>query len=305
MGGTGNDLARVLGWGGGFQGGSLVHLLQDAGRAQICLLDRWTVSFDESLAAAPAAAPRQSRRITWRRSTRKHEPRAPIELCNYLCVGVGAAVTLGFHQMRERRPDLFVLRFLNKVWYTWSGLQTLASGGINLATSLSLTCDGVELELPQGLQGVVVLNINSYGGGCDLWGTDGYGSDEALVPLQHSPQDKLLDVVGVRSIVEITAAQVGLPKLANTVRLAQANSVTMVTTASLPVQIDGEPFKLERATTVDISWKSQALMLEKVPGDDISATEIVEWALQRGIVNAAQRSALLAEIASRRGARAA
>ena len=34
---------------------------------------------------------------------------------------------------------------------------------------LTLVADGVPLTLPSGTEGVIVLNIASYGGGSDLW----------------------------------------------------------------------------------------------------------------------------------------
>lgn len=42
--GTGNDLARVLGWGGGYEGGDLVSWLEAVAEAEVTLLDRWQVS---------------------------------------------------------------------------------------------------------------------------------------------------------------------------------------------------------------------------------------------------------------------
>ena len=49
--GTGNDLARELGWGGGGRRGAhtqLVQLLTDVERAQVTLLDRWSVRFGDA-----------------------------------------------------------------------------------------------------------------------------------------------------------------------------------------------------------------------------------------------------------------
>ena len=41
--GTGNDLARHLGWGPGFTGGDICELLQRIAAAHVTLLDRWEV----------------------------------------------------------------------------------------------------------------------------------------------------------------------------------------------------------------------------------------------------------------------
>merc|ERR1719247_3091126 len=41
--GTGNDLARVLGWGGAFQGGGVITFLRQVAEARVSLLDQWEV----------------------------------------------------------------------------------------------------------------------------------------------------------------------------------------------------------------------------------------------------------------------
>ena len=44
--GTGNDLSRVLGWGGGYTGGELVPIFQAVSNAEEISFDRWNVLFD-------------------------------------------------------------------------------------------------------------------------------------------------------------------------------------------------------------------------------------------------------------------
>jgi diacylglycerol kinase (ATP) len=45
--GTGNDLARCLGWGGGYEDEPLSEILEHIETAEIVYLDRWTVSILE------------------------------------------------------------------------------------------------------------------------------------------------------------------------------------------------------------------------------------------------------------------
>ena len=74
--GTGNDLARELGWGGGGRRGAhtrLVELLTDVERAQVTLLDRWTVRFGDA-----------------RIGRRTNSDPPPRTLQNYMGIGVDA-----------------------------------------------------------------------------------------------------------------------------------------------------------------------------------------------------------------------
>ncbi|KAJ1640210.1 hypothetical protein T492DRAFT_533822 [Pavlovales sp. CCMP2436] len=47
--GTGNDLARQLGWGGGYVGGDLLSWLEAVETAEVTLLDRWNVTLTPAL----------------------------------------------------------------------------------------------------------------------------------------------------------------------------------------------------------------------------------------------------------------
>ncbi|CAM9241588.1 unnamed protein product [Phaeothamnion confervicola] len=64
--GTGNDLARVLGWGGGYQNENLLDVLREVHHAHVMLLDRWTISFEDSPASPPrpAAKGKESKRAS-------------------------------------------------------------------------------------------------------------------------------------------------------------------------------------------------------------------------------------------------
>ncbi len=77
--------------------------------------------------------------------------------------------------------------------------------------------DGVELKLPE-LEGIVLLNINSWSAGCTVWSDsdpgDGYGP--------ASMDDKTLEVVGIYSSLHVGRIQVSL---AEPLRLGQAQHV--------------------------------------------------------------------------------
>lgn len=95
--GTGNDLARVLGWGHGYEDESVEEILRDVEHAELALLDRWRVCVE------------QRRYLGLRKGARE------LTMNNYIGVGCGAGVTLNFHRQRESRPKLFQSRIINKV----------------------------------------------------------------------------------------------------------------------------------------------------------------------------------------------
>jgi len=163
--GTGNDLARALGWGGGHRPGrnhvgDLISILSEVETAQVTLLDRWTVHFDD------ARVPR-----TLGLGGGRAPPQRTMQ--NYLGLGVDAKVALEWHRRRETDPHLFTSRLRNKLRYARYGARHLFRSDFSeLCSQLVIEADGILLSLPPGTEGVIVLNIASYGGGSDLWGPE-------------------------------------------------------------------------------------------------------------------------------------
>jgi diacylglycerol kinase (ATP) len=96
--GTGNDLSRVLGWGGGHAGESLDDILFQLKFSTPREMDRWRVTIQSKKAGF------------WSGSAPK-----TVFMSNYLSVGCDADIALNFHSTREQNPGLFKSRFLNKV----------------------------------------------------------------------------------------------------------------------------------------------------------------------------------------------
>ncbi|CAK0908683.1 unnamed protein product [Prorocentrum cordatum] len=116
-----------------------------------------------------------------------------------------------------------------------------------------------------------------------------------LVGTRQSKQDRELGVVGAHGILQSGAAQVGL---CTATRLAQASRVKITARADLPVEVGGEPSWFPRGMGVD--FRSQALLLARGPRDRHSvATDIVDWALQRSLIDHSARGELMREIARR------
>lgn len=132
--GTGNDLARHLGWRPRRNGGSLamldhhIHALQVA---TLSGLDRWVLTGNGH---------------SW-------------PLYNYLSLGADARISARFHTLRRDFPWMFRATAMNKALY---GFAALGEPGIKI----SQVVEG--LPLPTWTRAVVFCNIQSYAGGTQL-----------------------------------------------------------------------------------------------------------------------------------------
>ncbi|KAM3922294.1 diacylglycerol kinase epsilon [Leptodactylus fuscus] len=235
--GTGNDLANTLGWGAGYAGEVPVEqILRNVMEADSVKLDRWKVQV----------------------TNKGYSLRKPkvLSMNNYFSIGPDALMALNFHTHREKTPLLFSSRLVNKAVYLFYGTKDcLIQECKDLDKKVELELDGEKISLPN-LEGIVVLNIGYWGGGCRLW--EGMG-DEPYPLSRHD--DGLLEVVGVYGSFHCAQIQV---KLANPVRLGQAHTVRLILKSSrMPMQVDGEPWA-QGPCTVTITHKTHALMLYHV-----------------------------------------
>ena len=332
--GTGNDLARIHGWGGGYSNEPLIGILEQIAESYMSLLDRWDVTILEK---------------------NKEETKS---FFNYLGVGADAQAALQVHNLRESRPEWFFSRIVNKAWYGIFGAEDiLKSSSIHTRKDITLIADGVEVPIPPDSQGIILLNIDSYAGGVPLWShgvkaDSGRSSVDSLeVPelirrtqsldqmrgrnssipspssapmnridsmddlfplssedqladilaceLPSSCQDGLLDIVSIRGAFHLGQIKVGL---SNAQRLCQCREVTIRIKRKVAVQVDGEPWRQKQSILRIRKKKHPALMLHRSADDGGVETEmskLLEWAEERRLIDSQVHNILMKEFSRR------
>lgn len=279
--GTGNDLSRVLSWGGGLgaveKQGGLCTVLHDIEHAAVTILDRWKVTVED----------KKSKNVLLVKY-----------MNNHLGIGCDAKVALDIHNLREENPEKFYSQFLNKVLYAKEGAKSIIDKTfVDLPWQVRLEVDGTEIDIPEGSEGVLVANIPSYMGGVDLWQNEGED------PENFDPQsihDKMLEVVSISGTWHLGTLQVGLSRAW---RIAQGQSIKMQMFAPFPVQVDGEPW-VQQPCTLKISHHGQAFMLRRAVEEPLGhaaaiITDVLEHAESSHVITASQKRALLQEVALR------
>ncbi|KAJ1353772.1 Diacylglycerol kinase accessory domain [Parelaphostrongylus tenuis] len=175
---------------------------------------------------------------------------------NYFGIGLDAKIALEFHNKREEsektrsRSRLFM-------WYgILGGKELMHRTYRNLDQRIRLECDGVPMELPS-LQGIVILNIPSYSGGANFWGS---AKDEVFAA--QSFDDRLLEVVALFGVIHVATSRVpNVVRLQNH-RIAQCRHIRIIIMGNdpIPVQVDGEPW-LQPPGIMQIVHKNRAQLL--------------------------------------------
>lgn len=234
--GTGNDLSRILGWGPGYEGERLEPVVGSVLMAHPQRCDRWDVKFD------CADTERQPDDVI---------------MTNYFGIGLDAYIAHGFHEKREAHPEKFTSRLRNKIYYGTLGAGAMVSNPCkNLGKHMKMMGDGQEVDV-SGFEGIVVLNISSWGGGVSPWG----GKKEKRFT-EPSISDGKVEVFGISGMVHMSNLA---GHMTHGTRIGQFSRVLFEVDDSTFVQADGEPFRLPPGKVTVSALSYQVNMLFRPP----------------------------------------
>ncbi|WRX17036.1 Diacylglycerol kinase [Theobroma cacao] len=278
--GTGNDLARVLSWGGGLgsveRQGGLCTVLQHIEHAAVTILDRWKV----------AILNQQGKQL-----------QSPKFINNYLGIGCDAKVALDIHNLREENPEKFYNQFMNKVLYAREGAKSIMDRTFaDFPWQVRVEVDGVEIEVPEDAEGVLVANIGSYMGGVDLWQNE----DETYENFDpQSMHDKILEVVSISGTWHLGTLQ-------TTCHKGQLDKIEKLSPCPFLLcwTVKYKNVGLSRARRLAQGQSIKAFMLKRTAEEPLGhaaaiITDVLESAETNHIINASQKRALLQEMALR------
>ncbi|CAD6193988.1 unnamed protein product [Caenorhabditis auriculariae] len=243
--GTGNDLARCMGWGGVFSDEPLSQLLQAIlHETTVTHLDRWRIDVEPNTTCSLECEDDEA-----------VQSALPLTVMNnYFSIGADAHVALQFHHSRSANPQMLNSRLKNRIAYGGLGtIDLFKRSWKDLSEFITLECDGVDVtgrikELK--LHCILFHNITYYAGGTIPWGTD--NSDA-----KTSCCDGKVEVLGFTTATLATLQMGGKGE-----RIAQCSRVRVVTQKPIPMQVDGEPCLLA-PSIIHLNFHSKVPMLRR------------------------------------------
>ncbi|CAN4103388.1 unnamed protein product [Withania somnifera] len=291
--GTGNNLPFAFGWGKKNPGtdlNSVISFLKQVMKEKEMTMDSWHILMR-------MRAPKNG----------SYDPVAPLELphslhafhrvspsdelsvegfhtfrggfWNYFSIGIDAQVSYAFHSERKLNPEKFKNQLVNQSSYLKLGctqgwffapLVHSSSGNIAQQTKVKIMKkqgEWQDLHIPPSVRSIVCLNLPSFSGGLNPWGTPNSNKRRYRDLTPPFVDDGLLEIVGFRD------AWHGLVLLApkgHGMRLAQAHGIRFEfhkgAAGHTFMRIDGEPWKQplpenDDTVVIEISHLGQVKML--------------------------------------------
>jgi len=251
--GTGNDLSRTLNFGPGYTDEAVSKIIQGVEDSKVVKLDRWKLRVTKNTEVTSTNKSDEDEGIEDHLSV--DEP--PLKVINnYFSIGVDAKVSLEFHNCREANPNKFSSRIGNKMFYARASvLEYLTSKTNDLSKHLTIYCDGKNYtHRIRELKPVCILflNIPRYASGTNPWG---HPTGTELT--NQRIDDRMIEVL------TFSNNQLGMLWIGgHGERICQCRSAEIITTEGLPMQIDGEPFRLN-PSNIRVDFFKQSNMLQK------------------------------------------
>ncbi|RWR88092.1 Diacylglycerol kinase [Cinnamomum micranthum f. kanehirae] len=198
---------------------------------------------------------------------------------NYFSMGMDAQVSYAFHSERKLHPERFKNQLVNQSTYAklgwtqgWFAASLFHPSSRNIAQLAKVKVmkkhgPWEDLRIPRGIRSIVCLNLPSFSGGFNPWGTPNTNKKRDRGLTEPFVDDGLFEVVGFRD------AWHGLVLLApkgHGTRLAQAHRIRFEFHKGVAdhtfMRIDGEPWKQplprdDDTVMVEISHLGQVKML--------------------------------------------
>jgi len=238
--GTGNDLARALGWGGGYTDEPISKILCNISDGEVDELDRWEAQVVKNEAAEPSEEGKDN---------------LPLNVINnYFSLGVDAHIALEFHEAREARPEKFSSRLRNKMFYGQAGGKDLLQRRWkDLSDHVTIVCDDTDITpklREHKVHAILFLNIPSYGGGTHPWANR-----------DQSTSDGLMEVIGLTTY-QLPLLHAG----GHGTNLGRCQKAVITTYRTIPMQVDGEACRVN-PSVITISHLNRARMICKRRGE--------------------------------------
>ena len=183
-------------------------------------------------------------------------------MINYFSIGIDAKISFDFARNRKST------QLLNKMEYGLQGARKTFFPTPTLGTTCKtkVSVNGKIIEnLDPNAVAYIFHNIQSYGAGMDIW-RDAY--NRTHFPIKFGPQrvdDGLLELLTVR-----TAPQIPLGHMSKEAQ-AKSYDLDLREADALYMQIDGEPFYVEKPESVRLERANTVTLLRRGGGDESEA----------------------------------
>ncbi|KEG11311.1 diacylglycerol kinase-like protein [Trypanosoma grayi] len=268
--GTGNDLSRTLGFGGGYvkplrePDAKFQRLLDRIKRAKKLKMDRWKLVVQKYPVSLSNG---------WNDDFSKKsigDADAPSHtMMNYFSIGFDASIISQFSAFRDEHPTLCSQRAVNKFWYGCFGCGSMCTADTLPRGKMRLQVDGMDVEIPPDAKALVVTNVTSYAGGAVLW------EDSRGVFAKPSVGDGMLEVCVLYGALHIAGVHAGIRKA---MKVAQGRQLRIMAPAGFAMQYDGEPMNRIASISemIDVRITFQATTLVMVNEDKVKHSGVTQ-----------------------------